>query len=153
MWRSGWFCLLTVAAELKRASAQRVGKRDGHLSGKQFPSEKALRATQLWSSSQGGVHGLGGAPLASGRSNECLWCRSLFSSVGAARQRMREAYEMGPCKVDGGTLRWPHVMTSRDAGCADGLDLTGRTTETHAISCHLPQPAPADGKSTGMLRW
>ena len=29
------------------------------------------------------------------RSNECLWCRSLFSSVGAARQHTREAYVMG----------------------------------------------------------
>ena len=40
-----------------------------------------------------------------------LWrLRSLFSSVGAARQRMREAYEMGHCRVDGWTHRWLHVM-------------------------------------------
>ena len=42
-----------------------------------------------------------GWPLAVVRSNECLWCRSLFASVGPARQRMREADEMGHCRVDG----------------------------------------------------
>ena len=51
-------------------------------------------------SSLGGGHGLGGAPLVVVRSNECLWCRSQFSSVGAARQRMREADEMGHCRVE-----------------------------------------------------
>ena len=63
-----------------------------------FLSKKALRAHQLCSSSLGGGHGFGGAPLAVVRSNECLWCRSRFSSVGAARQHLREAYEMGHWK-------------------------------------------------------
>ena len=92
----------TVAAEWKRASCVcQLTTRDGHLCGEQFPSKKALRAHQLWFSSLGGGHGFGGA-LAVVRSNECLWCRSLFSSVGVARQRVREAHEMGHCRVDGG---------------------------------------------------
>ena len=101
------FFLPTVAAELKRASAEtgrsfvcQLTTRDGNLCGERFPSKKALRAHQLWSSSLGGGHGLGGAPLAVVGSNECLWCRSLFSSVGAARQHLREAYEMGHCRVE-----------------------------------------------------
>ena len=81
--------------------------KDKNLCGQQVLSNKALQAHQLWSSSLGGGHGLGVAPLAVVRSNECLWCRSLFSSVGAARQHVREAYEMGHCRVDGRTHRWP----------------------------------------------
>ena len=64
----------------------------------------------------GGGHGLGGAPLAVVRSN-VLWCRSLFSSFGAARQHMCEACEMGHCMVDGRTHRWPHVMKGDTSGC------------------------------------
>ena len=102
--------LPTVAAELKRASEEtgmsfvcRLTTRDGNPCGEQFPSKTALRAHQLWFSSLSGGHGSSGALLAV-RSNECLWCRSLFSSVGAARQHMRGAYEMGHCRVDGRTL-------------------------------------------------
>ena len=88
-------------AETGRSFVCQRTKRDGNLCGEQCP------AHQLWSSSLGGGHGLGGSPLAVVRSNEHLWCRSLFSSVGSARQHMRAAYEMGHCRVDGKTHKWP----------------------------------------------
>ena len=101
--------LPTVVAQLKRASADfgrsfvcELTKRDRNLCGEQFLSKKGLRAHQVWFSSVGGGHGLVAAPLAVCRSNECLWCRSLFSSARATRQHMRDANEMEHCRVDGG---------------------------------------------------
>ena len=119
--------------------------KDGTLCGEQFPSKTALRAHQLWSSSLGGGHWLGGAPLAVVRSNERSRCRAPFSSVGAARQHMRETYEMGHCRVDGWTHRWPHVMKGEASRCPL-CDWTGSAWEDcrkHAINSHSPPPAPA----------
>ena len=88
----------------------------------------------------GWSHGLGGgAHLAVVLPNECLWCRSLFSSVGAARQQMREAYEMGHCR-DGRTRR-RHVMKGDGSPCPlCGRELTGRTIEnTRSTALSLNQ--------------
>ena len=108
VWRSGWFffahgCCRIETCERRNWEELCVPSdetRQESLRGT-FPSEKALRARQLWSSSSGGGHEFGGAPLVVVRSNECLWCRSLFSSVGAALQHVREAYEVGHCRVEG----------------------------------------------------
>ena len=124
-----WLVFLpTVAAELKRASAetgrsfvcQVTETRQESLRGT-FPSEKALRARQLWSSSSGGGHEFGGAPLVVVRSNECLWCRSLFSSVGAALQHVREAYEVGHCKGGGEREGESEGGRGGGRGLTDGL--------------------------------
>ena len=45
------------------------------------------------------------------------WCRSLFSSVSAARQHMREAYEMDGSLLGG----WGGERERRREGLTDGL--------------------------------
>ena len=52
-------------------------------------SKKSVSGHHLWSSPLGGGHWLGGAPLTVVRLNECLWSRSLCSSVSSTRQASR----------------------------------------------------------------
>ena len=82
-------------------------------------------------------------------SGGCSFERMFVVSMLAARQHMREAHEMGHCRVDGeGTYRWPRVMKGDASGCplCDWTGLTGRTIENksstaiclnqHPYFCH-----------------
>ena len=115
-----------ASAETGRSLLCQLTKRDENFCGEQFWSKKVLRAHQLWSFSLAWVFG---------RTNAC----------GVGHCCMHEAYEMGHCRVDVETRRWPHVMKG-DAFRCPLCELTGPDWEDHrkhAISCHLLQPAPA----------
>ena len=107
---------------------------DGNLCGEQFPSKKAFRAHQLWPSSLAGETRIGRCSVG----GCAVFVVSIpVHSVGSTRQHVHKAYEMGHCRVDGGTHRWLH---GRNARYANGLDFTGRRIELmQTIAIYLNQ--------------